>query len=56
MRWLVYAIVGFALFWVWMFFGSAFHCPSCGIELPRKIGQPWTRVDHCRCGWRRERA
>jgi hypothetical protein len=53
---LVFLLVVLAI-WLWFFFGSRWHCPGCGLELPGSFGFPYSPGDYCpRCGWRREAA
>ena len=49
-------VVGLALFWWWIFYGSSDHCPSCGRSLVtyRDHDGPLlhsTRRRSCGCGW-----
>ena len=51
MRVIVIILLGMALFWWWFFAGSDFHCPVCGLELPKDWAHPGQRRLRCRCGW-----
>ena len=49
-------VLGLAVFWWWIFFGSHDHCPRCGCDLVDRYdtegGLPYsTRRRSCACGW-----
>jgi hypothetical protein len=55
--WLVWTLIGIAIFWAWFFLGSRDHCPRCGVSLVDYydgggIGHT-IRRQSCACGWRR---
>ena len=52
MRFLFYVVLGMIVFWLWVFFGSQFHCPRCGKSL--RYGPPFLggKYRSCECGWR----
>jgi len=56
MRIVVLVVLGFALFWWWIFYGSRDHCPSCGRSLVTYHDHDGpllysTRRRSCACGW-----
>jgi hypothetical protein len=53
-RWLLIILGGFALAWLWIFFGSRHHCPVCAAELPDDWADPGRKLQRCwKCGWER---
>ena len=51
MSWIWYVLIAIAVFWVWFFFGSRFHCPVCGMELDDDWAYPGQKRRRCQCGW-----
>ena len=52
--WIGYVALAFAVFWLWMFFGSRYHCPRCGRDLTEQPLNPMhgpSRARSCTCGW-----
>jgi hypothetical protein len=57
MRIVVMIVLGFALFWLWFFFGARDNCPRCGNSLvdyydnDSGIAHSSPRRTSCACGW-----
>jgi hypothetical protein len=51
---LLWALLGYVVFWLWFFFYSRAHCPNCGRSLELGANTPVNIYrDSCSCGWRR---
>ena len=52
---ILYVLVGYAVVWLWLFFGSRDLCPRCGRNLVVESRHPLQssfRSSSCSCGWR----